>query len=293
MTQSTAKPKILLQLDSDKHASVFDAVVAVDSGVDQLLQYAAVGRDDVRDLVHGAIFTRGVKYLQSTAIFVGGRDVAVGELLLAEVESSFFGPMQVSVMMDASGANTTAAAAVLAVSKHLELSQSVVTVLAATGPVGQRAALLAAMEGAQVRVASRRLERAKHVCDAILEKVPDARLTAVAVANEATTIDSLQGADVLIAAGAATVQLVSHNAREAASGLKVIVDLNAVPPLGVAGVEVTAKAESQGATACYGAIGVGGLKMKIHKRAIGRLFESNQAVLDAVEIYQLGKGVES
>ena len=66
------KKKILIQLDSDSHASVFDAVVASDSGVDRLLQYSGVQPADVRDLVHGAIFTRGPQDLQNTAIFIGG-----------------------------------------------------------------------------------------------------------------------------------------------------------------------------------------------------------------------------
>ena len=57
-----SKPKILVQLDSDKHASVFDAVVAVDSGVDKLFQYNQVSGDDVEGLVHGAMFTRAVSY---------------------------------------------------------------------------------------------------------------------------------------------------------------------------------------------------------------------------------------
>jgi hypothetical protein len=42
---------------------------------------------------------------------------------------------------------------------------------------------------------------------------------------------------------------------------------------------------------CYGAIGIGGRKMKIHKAAIRQLFDSNDQVLDAEEIYRLGKGV--
>jgi hypothetical protein len=40
---------------------------------------------------------------------------------------------------------------------------------------------------------------------------------------------------------------------------------------------------------CYGALGVGGLKMKIHKRCIARLFETNDAVLDAEAIYELAR----
>ena len=109
-----SKAKILIQLDGDAQASVFDAVVAVDSGVDQLLRHDGVTPEGVRELVHGAMFTRGPKHLHHTAIFIGGSNVAAGEALLEAVVACFFGPMRVSVMMDASGANTTAAAAVLA-----------------------------------------------------------------------------------------------------------------------------------------------------------------------------------
>ena len=70
------KPKILVQFDVDRYASVFDAVVAVDSGVDQLLQYADVKPEKVRDMVYGAMFTRGPSDLNNTAIFVGGSQVA-------------------------------------------------------------------------------------------------------------------------------------------------------------------------------------------------------------------------
>ena len=38
-----------------------------------------------------------------------------------------------------------------------------------------------------------------------------------------------------------------------------------------------------------GALGVGGLKMKIHKAAVSKLFEAHDQVLDAEEIYALGR----
>ena len=63
------------------------------------------------------------------------------------------------------------------------------------------------------------------------------------------------------------------------------IDLSAVPPAGLAGIEVTDKATSRDGMACYGAIGVGGMKMKIHKAAIRQLFAANDQVLDAEEIY--------
>ena len=68
-----AIPRILLQLDPDSHASVFDAVVAIDVGVDKLLQHRDVRPEQVRDLVNGCIFTRGPSDLHNTAIFIGGQ----------------------------------------------------------------------------------------------------------------------------------------------------------------------------------------------------------------------------
>ena len=103
---------LLLQLDTSVHPSVFDRVVAFDGGADEVMSYGGVTEDAIRDLVHGAIFTRGPKDLRHTAIFIGGTDMAAGERLLAAVQKAFFGPMRVSVMLDSNGSNTTAVAAV-------------------------------------------------------------------------------------------------------------------------------------------------------------------------------------
>src|SRR3954466_15173598 len=78
------KRKILIQLDSDPQPSVFDRVVAIDAGADEVFSYGGVKPEQVRDLVHGAIFTRSPKDLKRTAVFIGGSDVAAGEKLLAE-----------------------------------------------------------------------------------------------------------------------------------------------------------------------------------------------------------------
>src|ERR1700730_7664913 len=81
LNRSKDKRKILIQLDSDAQASVFDRVVAIDAGADEVFSYADVKPEQVRDLVHGAIFTRGPKELKSTALFIGGSNVAAGERL--------------------------------------------------------------------------------------------------------------------------------------------------------------------------------------------------------------------
>ncbi|MCE9606344.1 MAG: bifunctional NADP-dependent methylenetetrahydromethanopterin dehydrogenase/methylenetetrahydrofolate dehydrogenase [Planctomycetia bacterium] len=286
-----SKPKILVQLDTDSQASVFDSVVAVDAGIDHLFRHCGIAADNVRDRVHGAIFTRGVDDLKSTALFIGGSDVSLGEAVLKAVKKSFFGPMRVSVMLDSSGANTTAAAAVLAARKHLDLAQTTSLVLGGTGPVGRRVARLLAREGAVVRVASRDLARAEAVCRDVAAIVPGAKLTPHAVGNGAQAATALEGCSLVVAAGAAGVELLAGEARTNTPGLRVAIDLNAVPPAGIGGIEPFDKAKERDGVVCYGPLGVGGTKMKIHKAAIAKLFERNDLVYDADELYDLGKSL--
>jgi len=279
------KQKILIQLDTDEHPSVFDRVVAVDANVDHLFSYGNVKLEQVEGLVHGAMFTRGPDDLQSTAIFIGGSDVSAGEAILEKVSGTFFGPLSVSVMLDANGANTTAAAAVLAAGKHLDLAQTTALVLGGTGPVGQRAARLLAGEGATVKLASRKLERAQEAA----ARINSDKVTGAQVSDDASALEALQGCQLVITAGAAGVQLLSAAARKEYDALRVMIDLNAVPPAGIENVEVMDKATDRDGVICYGAIGVGGTKMKIHKAAIAALFEANNQIFDAESIYELGK----
>lgn len=283
--------KILLCLDADPQPSVFDSVVAIDAGVDQLLRHGGVAPGDVRDLVYGTMFTRGPDDLHNTAVFIGGSDVAAAEELLEQATECFLGPMRVSVMLDANGANTTAAAAVLAAGKHVPLKDAEAVVLAGTGPVGRRAALLLAAEGAQVRVASRSQQRAAQVCEQIGAKVEGTKLAPFETGNDEQLQKALDGAAVVIAAGAPGIQLLSKSIRSQCHSLKVAIDLSAVPPVGIEGIDIQDKATHQNGQICYGAIGVGGTKMKIHKRAVQRLFEANDLVLDAEEIYALGQNL--
>jgi hypothetical protein len=287
------KRRILIQLDSDPQPSVFDRVVAVDAGADEVFSYSNVQPEQVRDLVHGAIFTRGPKDLKSTALFIGGSDVVKGERLLEEARKHLlpqFG-LRVSILLDANGANTTAAAAVRAAGRHLELKGIPALVLGGTGPVGQRVARLLARQGAEVRLGSRQQLRAEKVSQAIRAKVPNAHVEPVCTGSP----DELQGASkqrtLVIAAGAAGTVLLPRSIRSACPTLKVAIDLNAVPPLGIEGIEVTDKGTQRDGVICYGAVGVGDMKMKIHKAAIAKLFESNDQVLDAEQVYALGEGM--
>src|SRR5207249_4730912 len=134
--------KLLLQLDSSRLPSVFDRVVAYDGGADEVMSYGGIVDADVRDLIHGCIFTRGPKDLKNTAVFVGGADIAVGEHLLAAATKAMFKPFTVSAMLDSNGSNTTAVAAVakMVQAAGSDVRGKRVLIVAGTGPVGIRAA---------------------------------------------------------------------------------------------------------------------------------------------------------
>jgi len=289
--------RILIQLDCDPQPSTFDAVVAVDAGAEVLLRYGGVTPDAAVPLAHGAMFTRGGADLSATAIFVGGSDVAAAEAVFDRIRGTFFGPMRVSVMLDPAGANTTASGAVMAAARHLPLGDSSAAsrlralVLGGTGPVGQRVARLLARKGAAVVVASRHLSRATDVCERIGKAVAAARLEAVEITPTpaGACLAALERADLIVAAGAAGVKLLDATGRRMARAARVLIDLNAVPPEGIEGIVATDKAQADGSAVVYGALGVGGMKMKIHRAAIAKLFETNDALLDAEEMLAIGE----
>ena len=282
--------KLLLQLDSSRHASVFDQVVAYDAGADEIMSAPAVTPPDVRDLVHGCIFTRGPKHLKNTAVFIGGADMSAGDALLDAARKAFFGPFRVSVMLDSNGSNTTAVAAVVKIVRAMggNVRGHRVVVTAGTGPVGLRAAGLLAHAGATVRITSRRAPDGARARDAIMKRFGGVgEVTCLTDAGQAA--QCLEGAQVLLNCGPAGVQLVQRAAWANRSGLKVAVDLNAVPPQGVEGIEPNDDGVARDGVTCFGALGVGNFKMAIHKAAIARLFDSADAVLDAESIHELAQ----
>ena len=281
--------KLLLHLDTSPMASVFDRIVAYDGGADEVLSYAGVCVDAVRDLVHGAIFTRGPKDLHNTAIFISGTDMTAGEQLLDAVQRTFFGPMRVSVMLDSNGSNTTAVAAV---ARLLQVVGDVrgrrAIVVAGTGPVGTRAAGLLARAGANVAITSRHADEAGRVAAHMRERFGGV-IESIVVTDVSQLAPALGGAELLLNAGPAGVQLVPRAAWADVRSLRAVVDLNAVPPLGIEGVDVTDSAADRNGVKTFGALGVGTFKMKVHKRCVAKLFERSDLVLDAESIGEVAR----
>ncbi|WP_437185440.1 NAD(P)-dependent methylenetetrahydromethanopterin dehydrogenase [Planctomicrobium sp. SH668] len=283
--------RILLQLDTDAIPSTFDRVVAIDAGVDVILSNGGITPENVVPLVHGAIFTRGPKELSNTAIFVGGSDVQAAEKVFEKIKQTFFGPMRVSVMLDASGSDTTAAATVRSAANEMTLKGAETLVLGGTGAVGQRTAEILASQGAAVRIASRSLQKAEATAALIRSRIEGAKVTPCDCSDDgiAAAVDAVQ---LIVSAGAAGVQFLKVDEWQGIDTLKVAIDLNAVPPLGLEGIDPTDRGVDRNGIQTFGALGVGGLKMKIHRAAIEKLFSSNSEVLNTTSIYALSQEIQ-
>src|SRR5438105_596724 len=233
--------KLLLQLDSSRLPSVFDRVVAYD----------------------------------------GGADIAVGEQLLAAATKAMFKPFTVSAMLDSNGSNTTAVAAVAKMVKAVgDVRDKRVLIVAGTGPVGIRAAGLFAKAGADVCITSRKADAGERARELVLKRF-GGTVRAIAMPNATEAIRACERAELILNAGPAGVMLVPKQAWASRPGLEVVADLNAVPPLGIEGVDVMDDGVTKEGVVCFGALAIGNLKMKVHKACIARLFERNDLVLDA------------
>ena len=284
--------KVLLQLDTDRHPSPFDAIVAHDAGVDVLLSHGDVAPDEVRDLVQGAFFTRAPGD-SSMAVWVGGSDVGDGERLLEEVQATYFGPFRLSTMLDSDGCNTTAATAIALIAKDRDLRGRRAVVIG-VGPVGLRSTTLLTQEGCDVLAVtvpadvlgtdSYRRPRGLAVAERL---AIDAR----EVEDRAQMEAALEGANIVLAAGPAGVQALREEVWSANPTIELLVDYNAAEPLGIEGIEAGDELVEREGKLVLGALGVGGEKMKTHKACVRRLFERNDLVLNADGVYAVAREI--
>jgi len=277
--------RILIQLDTDTHASPFDAIAAYDAGVDVVLPYPEVTKDDLAAIVQGAIFPRGPKGLANTAFWVGGSSVREGEALFAAAQTFFFDPFRASIMLDSDGCNTTAAAGLVHVRNAVELKGRRAAVIG-VGPVGLRTAELLHREDAEVTLCTFPPD--------VLEG-EYRRASGIAVAEQAGfTVDepgssdeldaALEGHAIIFAAGPAGVQVLR---RSGWKGAEVVVDYSAADPVGIEGVDRGDDLAEEDGVKKLGALAVGAPKMRLQTACVQKLFETKGAVLDLEGIYDV------
>lgn len=288
MWKNNTMKKLLFQLDTDTHPSTFDTVVAYDGGADHVIGHGAVTPENVTALVEGTIFTRAPKDKKNTAIFIGGSDMVAGQVLLAAVQRQFFADFRVSVMLDSNGSNTTAAAAVAKLGSSGTLAGKKAVVLAGTGPVGQRAAVMLAQEGADVTITARTIARAEQAC-ANMKARFGVMLTPIEAFDNEARAKVIENANIVLATGAAGIPLLNAEHWLDNKHIELIADANATPPLGISGTDMMDKGMNRNGKIVWGAIGFGTLKLALHRACIAQLFEHNKQILDAENIFALAK----
>jgi len=284
--------RILLQLDTEEHPSPFDAIVAHDADVDVLLSHGNVKPEDARALAQDAFFTRGPDDLKNTAIWVGGKQVAAGEEVFADVQKAFFGPFKVSVMLDSNGCNTTAATTIARIARDYDLDGKRAVVLG-LGSVGLRSAVLLQKEGCEVVMAAlpsdlfgdERPYRRPRGLDAAEKLGLDTREPKDRSELEAT----LDGAQIALSAGPAGIEVLRKDFWSEHPSIELLADYNAADPLGLEGTKATDDLVDYDGKLVLGALAIGGPKMKVHKTCIRRMFESNDKVFDTDTVYEVAK----
>ena len=194
-------------------------------------------------------------------------------------------------MLDSNGSNTTAAAGVAKLMTSGDVKGKKAVILAGTGPVGQRAAVMLAKEGvSEVVLVSRKIDRAQQACED-MKKSFDVEL----IPAEATDCDTngklIEDAQIVFATGAAGIELIKPEHWEKNENIELIADANATPPLGIGGTDMMDKGKERHGKIVWGAIGFGTLKLAVHKACVEKLFEKNDQLFDAEEIFDIAKSM--
>jgi methylene-tetrahydromethanopterin dehydrogenase len=292
------KVSILHLITAEKNASPFDVNMAFDAGFDKIMPYTNVEMREVMGLVQDAIFSRGPSGIKRESVFIGGRDIDIAMDMLNAAKKAMVPPFEVSVFADPSGAFTTAAGMMAKVEQHLtknfggDLTGRRVSVFGATGPVGGCTAVIAAKYGARVQLVSHRsMTNVQAKVDAYNARY-SLNIVAVDGASDVAKIEVLKNTEIALCAAAAGVQVMSLAQMAQAKDLKIVADVNAVPPTGAEGVDVFADGTAIAGTKAFGigALVIGNVKYKTQHNLLKLMLESEKKqYLDFLSAFEMAR----
>jgi methylene-tetrahydromethanopterin dehydrogenase len=282
------------------HMSPFDVNMAIDAGYDATIPYINVSLDEITGLVQDAMFSRSPRDAARTGVFIGGKDAILALDMLDAAGKALLKPFEISLFADPGGSFTTAAAMIAVVGKTLkekksrELRGAAVSVFGATGVVGTASGVIAALEGASVTFAGREgTERtARHAAEVnrrfgvnigVADASTPEKRTAILAATEVALCAAKAGVRVLDAADIAN-----------AAKLLIAADVNAVPPLGVEGMDLNANGAPLGGRGALGvgALAIGNVKYRTESGLFKQMTESKTALrLDFRQAFDLARSL--
>lgn len=287
---------ILHMLTPLKHMSPFDVNMAVDAGFETIVTYTDVTLPDVVSLTQDSIFSRAPEDGVRTGIFIGGKNAEDALDMVDRAKKAFVPPFANHIFADPAGSFTTGAAMVAQVARALrqrhgtDLKGKRIVIFGGAGVVAYVAAVIGALEGAKtVLVGHDGEERVSKIAftmkwrfgievGAVDGTTPEDRRRAIA------------DADVILSAGPAGIPILTAEDLEAAPKLLVASDVNAVPPAGIAGIDVNAVDVPlpTGKGLGIGALAVGNVKYQTQCRLFRRMLQADQPLcLDFRDAYEL------
>jgi methylene-tetrahydromethanopterin dehydrogenase len=285
-----------------KHMSPFDTNMALDAGYDAAIPYASVDLSDVPDLVQDAIFSRPPKLGMRTGVFIGGKNAILALEMLDAAKNAMVPPFEISLFADPAGSFTTGAAMMACVEKVLkekkgrDLRGLKVAIFGATGVVGFAAAVIAALEGADVTlVGHAHLKRLEEIKTEMEARFGITVRTADGTDEEKKTA-ILKQAEVALCAARAGVRVLTSAQLAEARNLLVVADVNAVPPTGVEGLDVMGNGVeiTPHGTLGIGALAVGNIKYKTEFGLFQKMIEAAKPVtFDFRDAFQLARELSS
>jgi methylene-tetrahydromethanopterin dehydrogenase len=285
--------RILYFLTPGENISPFDVTLAADAGFDIVVPLTKIDAKNVAALVQDAIFCRPPKRFNDTGIFIGGRDVHMATDMFQSAKKSMVGPFQVGVFADPNGAYTTSASVVALVDQvlkehhNMSLNGRTIAVFG-TGPVGICTAILAAKQGASVKLCQLLADDDRRSAQYFCQRYEAEVEWVSALTNKEKTAE-VADTEVIICAARAGVRILEGSLKNANS-LLAVADTNAVPPSGVLGVSShdlgVAVEYANGSFRSIGPMAIGNLKYKVQFGLFEEIQKSSKAALiDFPEAY--------
>ncbi len=281
-------PYLLHMFNPTKNVSPFDVNMAYEADFDGVIPYSEVALEDIHALTQDTIFSRGKKGVKRTGIFIGGREFGLAIDMLKRARSAMVPPFEISVFADPSGAITTAAALMACVEAKFkqktgsDLKGRRVDIIGGTGPVGVCAGILAAGCGAEVYLTSRRGARVATEFVSEYNNRFNIEMYGEGSGTEEEVLDFMRKTDVVIGAAKAGIQVLSKQQLAVAEKLSIAADVNAVPPLGIEGIDVFDMGKELDFTPNkalgLGALAIGDVKYKVHNRLFEMMKDPDSVV---------------
>ncbi len=272
-------PYLLFYLDTDPKASPFDICMAYDAGYNAVIPYENVTAEDSKTIALDALLSRGPKGAKNTVFMIGGKNAEKAEEVFEAIKNAMFPPFKGNIIIDPAGAYTTAAAMVAKAESGLfakklgDLKDKTCAIMG-TGAVGQIAAVLLAKMGCKVMIASlnpKRLDGKEHIerVANLLSEEHGVQVQGIFAPTTESKNEIIEKADVIMCAGIRGVQIIDKEMLNQVKYMKLLVDINAVPPLGIEGIDLKDDMrEMMPGIFTIGALAVGELKHRLEKEIL-------------------------